>query len=276
MFSKLQKAEPAKSSSHWNFSPGKFQSLEVFRRKVPIIGSFVFLTLAAAAPAQDQGSASALQSVVHEWIALRDQISSEAREWDFQKQWHDTEIRLLESEKKHLEEDVRMLRGQMESRNAADAGLLAGIEKLTAQREAWRPLLDDAEEDIRSWQRLLKNRMEFPLPASPEPEDRLQRVFSIYAEIEKLQHRASTDKTVIELEGAGRRQMDVLYLGLGAAFAVAADGSAAAAGNWTETGWQWTRDDSLAEDVRRAVRICEGQETPAWVQIPLELQEAVP
>ena len=169
-----------------------------------------------------------------------------------------------------------MLREQMESRSAADADLLADIEKLKAQREAWRPLLEAAEEDIRSWQRLLKSRIEFPLPASPATEDRLQRVFSIYAEIEKLQHRASTDKTVIELERAGRRQMDVLYLGLGAAFAVSADDAVAASGEWTDSGWQWTRDDSLADEVRKAVRICEGQEAPAWVLLPLKLQEAAP
>ncbi|MGD9873361.1 MAG: DUF3450 family protein [Kiritimatiellia bacterium] len=232
------------------------------------------MALAAAALAQDQASAPALQGVVHEWIELRDVISSEAREWDFQKQWYDAEISMLETEIKNLGKEVNDLRKEMESRSAADAGLLDNIEMLKAQRDAWRPLIDEAEDDLRSWERLLKNRIEFPLPASPALEDRLQRVFSIYAEIENLQHRASSDKSVIELEGAGRRQMDVLYLGLGAAFAVSADDAVSASGEWTDSGWQWTRDDSLSVAVRKALRICDGQEPPAWVLLPLKLQEA--
>lgn len=63
-----------------------------------------------------------------------------------------------------------------------------------------------------------------------------------------------------------------LYLGLGQAYYVTANGSAAGIGTSTPDGWQWKPANQLAPRVAQAIAIMENEEVPAYVPLPVEVQ----
>ena len=70
--------------------------------------------------------------------------------------------------------------------------------------------------------------------------------------------------------------MDVLQLGLGTAFAVAADGSQAAIGTPGAEAWQWEWRADLAAPIRVALQVYNKKRPAEFVSLPLQLGRVQP
>jgi len=68
------------------------------------------------------------------------------------------------------------------------------------------------------------------------------------------------------------REMDVLFVGLGAGYAVSRDGRLAAVGRMTDTGWVWTWPESGADDIRRAMAIFRKDQPAGFVPLPVTVE----
>ena len=64
--------------------------------------------------------------------------------------------------------------------------------------------------------------------------------------------------------------MDVVYLGLARGYAVSPDDAFAATGIPSQDGWLWTADPSIADAVRKLVRIQNKSLPPALVTLPMD------
>ena len=72
-------------------------------------------------------------------------------------------------------------------------------------------------------------------------------------------------------EGATAR-VDVLYLGLGQAYYVTADATAAGIGTMSPDGWVWLPANDSAKDIAKAIKIYRCEENAEFVPLPIRIK----
>jgi hypothetical protein len=247
----------------------------------------VAFSLAAVAIAPDE-TAEALEAVVRQWVAINGELAFETRQWHEKKEWLTTRIQLLEAERDRLQARVdkgRDLRGEGESSRQE---LVSRVGTMTAELATLATVLDDAEKRAKAWLPFVPEPLRGPLrealdgmvaPAE-DPEvikhvtTRLQAVMAFYASLEELQGGVHLVTDLISLAVGGEREMDVIYLGLGKAYAVSADTSLAAIGHPTVVGWTWVEAPGQAEAIRRAVRMYRKEMPADLVSLPVSVAHA--
>ena len=217
-----------------------------------------------------------LEGMVRQWIALRREINRTRTDWVDQKSLIEDEIRLLRTQKEKLGKRLAEHTSQAGTAEEQLASTVAVTGALGEEVGALIQPVLQAEADlvgrmdklpepllgpVRSLWDSVASRGKSP-PTVEDLADRLQAVVSLYTHLQQLAqgvHAAS----VTLADGAGRqREMQALFLGLSAAYAVSADGARAVQGRPGPDGWVWEWDDSLAPAVRRCLD-CYRREAPA-------------
>ena len=101
---------------------------------------------------------------------------------------------------------------------------------------------------------------------------RFQNVVGVLNEVNKFNRDITVTSEVRALPGGATAEVTALYLGLGAAYYVTADGAAAGVGYPTQEGWQWKAADPLAAQITQAIAILKNESVPAYVPLPVEIQ----
>ena len=60
----------------------------------------------------------------------------------------------------------------------------------------------------------------------------------------------------------------MIYFGLGVAYFVNESGNVAGWGQPEKSGWQWTRQDELAEEISMGVSVLENRALPRFLDLP--------
>lgn len=237
--------------------------------------------------AQSTNALPTLESLVHQWIDLRTQLADESRAWTEQeRQWHQ-EIDLYKQERDALKREGEAATRVQQTLDQAQMDLDARREKLDAALNALRPAVDRAEVDLRHWEPCIPPPLREPLadafrrlPRTHEDAHaidlsrRLQLVLALYTQIEELGRGTHVVKEILDDKEGGRREVDVLYLGLARGFAVAPDGASwAACGIPTADGWQWTPRPEIARAVRTAVAVQRRDRIAELVDLPIATAE---
>jgi hypothetical protein len=190
------------------------------------------------------------------------------------KRAQELERQLAETQKRvaSKQADLNELKAEIAERRTAFDALTAGIEAGEAALRAVRPRLPPCLVDplAATFDQLLNPEH------NPTPEalgDRLRRVFSLLSEIENFDNGVHVCRQVLTTEDGAQREMDVLYIGLGAAYAVSTGGRAAGMGVPTANGWSWTWDVALADPIRSAIAIYRKERPAGFVALPLTVDE---
>ncbi len=223
-----------------------------------------------------------LEGLVAQWVRLRAETAAEKRVWREQEARLSEEIALHEKEKADLEAIIADARQTSSEADAERAKLRTRKGELQAAHDALLPILDRAEAAARGWAALvpvsLRGELKEAFARLPRTHQeatrltlsrRLQIVVAFYTSLESLQNSVHLVKEMLSTADGERREMDVLYLGLGRGFAVSPDGSWAAAGTPGTDGWTWQADAALAPDVRRAIGVYQRRIPAAFVPLPL-------
>lgn len=88
------------------------------------------------------------------------------------------------------------------------------------------------------------------------------------SEIEKTENGIHVVRELLMIEDQ-RREMDVIYLGLGCGFAVSPANSVAAIGYPAKGGWQWTASPEIAAEVRKLIDIKNHELPPQIITLPI-------
>jgi hypothetical protein len=251
--------------------------------------SLVFLacTLSLTAWANPTATESDLRSIVSEWVETMRKIQKEEDDWA-----RDQEV--LQHYKEGLEREIADLRQKI-----ADAEIRkAGADKESLAQSAERDRLAAAKDSLAVTLRGLEEQLVAALPLMPSPllseakvaqgveelrksinlpeekrgdnvSKRLLNVINLLSEAEKFQQTVSL-RNELHRDGNGREfNMQVVYFGLAAAYAVNEESTFALVGKPDQAGWRFEERPDLATEIRRLIDATTGDAEAAFIQLPL-------
>jgi hypothetical protein len=101
--------------------------------------------------------------------------------------------------------------------------------------------------------------------------ERLRLVFTLTTEIEQYDTGIHVGRLVLTPPDGTSRELDILQIGLGAAFAVSPDGAFAAKGRPGANAWEWEWQAELAEPILHALAVYRKKRPAEFVSLPLQL-----
>ena len=115
------------------------------------------------------------------------------------------------------------------------------------------------------------------IPKDPRKSDqplaqRFQNVLGVLNEVNKFNKEISVFREIRDLPDGSTAEVQTLYLGLGQAYYVTPNGTAAGTGMPGPQGWTWTEANELSQEIAQAIQILEDNGTPAYVPLPIRVQ----
>jgi hypothetical protein len=240
-------------------------------------------------PAESGLSLQTLESLVGQWTDLRKEVAAEQRQWERQQKALAREMDVLKREIAFRQQELEKAKTRRGTREEQMEGLRNEKQELNEALDAFEPLLREAEARLRElWKRVpdsLKEKgapmiAKFPMEGRENElrlVDRIQSVFTLMAEIERLQMEAHVVKEMVNTGGSASRQVDVIYLGLARGFAVSMSADWAGVGVPGTQGWKWTAlPEEYIPAVRSAVKTLRNEQTAELVNVPLAVEEVGP
>ncbi len=233
-----------------------------------------------------QQSLSDLDALTARWIALRGTLAEEATLWEQRKAQWEEELKLLREESAALQREIDSNQSFMSETELRRAEAAAGLEQNEAELEALAEQVAAARKRIQEVQPLIPESLRVHLPLSWEEVEAssldaagrsrsAQNVLAYLSGLETIQNRLHVTRETLEFSGV-RREVDVLYVGLAAAWAVSPDTTWSAMGKPTAQGWQWSEGGVDPQRVRKAIRVYQQDESASLVTLPLQVQELQP
>lgn len=235
------------------------------------------LTLSAPLSAQDASEAdvAVLRETIAQVIDVKSQTSQEKALWEQEKasmaallDLHRQELALLNEELAtagqsagdyDAEQQQRQARVEQlkEARAAAAETVAANRTRTLALAKRFPPpLLNAAEADIIELEEWKKG---------DEPRQGLQAILRLVTQAAQFNRRLTREK-----EERGGRQVDVIYLGLAAAYYADANGSAGV-GKPGPEGWKWQQQDDVHSAVTLVLAQLDKKRPPERVRLPIEI-----
>lgn len=252
-----------------------------FTRRVPLVLASTSLLLLAEAGFSQEGpppKASKVQQKLEQWVKTRQLISHESSDWAEGKvtmlqlnEARKLEIAQLQEFTKAANHRITEIDTNRNSAKAETAGLTSWRTTLEGQISAQElqlakliprfplPLRDKVEESIL---RLESPDLQRPL------QNRTRDILLILQAYLDFQNVLTLSSEVREFEGT-KHQVDVLYLGMSQAWYSDSSGSHSGYGRPGASGWVWTNEPAIAQQVRDAVEIQSRRKAPAYVELPI-------
>jgi hypothetical protein len=245
----------------------------------------VCATIAGAEePAIDARTLESTRDTLDKWVETQQIISNEKRDWQLAREVLEQRNELLQNEIATLEEkiaetqsgigevDVKRRELNAENRALEDAADLLDAEILGLEAKT-RGLLARLPEPILERVAPLSARIpDNPANTQLSLGERYQNVVGILNEVNKFNRDITLTSEVRTLPGGSASEVRALYLGLGQAYYVTANGEAAGVGRPTSDGWKWTPANEMADEILQAIAILQNEDVPAYVPLPVEIQ----
>lgn len=228
-----------------------------------------------------------LKTTVSEWVETMQKIQQEENEWTRDQEVLTNYREGLEKEIADLKEQIADAKTRKEGSNAESLKQTQERDRFAAAKEELAKLLRGLEENLASKIPLI------PAPLRNEPkvsqaiEDlerdiklskdkqgegvskRLLNLINLTAEVEKFQQTVVL-RQELRADSEGREfNMQVLYFGLAAAYAVNEDGSFALMGKPAgASGWKFEERKDLAKEIQNLIACTTGDQDPEFISLP--------
>jgi len=242
---------------------------------------------AAAASAADPSPAKldAARAALAKWVETKTLIGKEKSDWTVGKSVMTERIDLVKQEI----EAVRAKIAEADKSIAANEGTKAELAAQQATLSQTSAALQTAVTDLeRRTKRLLARLPEVVrdrvalfsqrIPEQPQETkatlaDRYANVISVLNEVNKFDREVSVSSEVRQLPDGRSAQVRVLYVGIGQAYYVTADGKTAGIGTAGGDGWVWTPADEHAAAIARSIAVHQNEQPAAFVGVPVRIQQ---
>ena len=217
------------------------------------------------------------------WIEAQQLLAKERNEWQQGKELLTTRIDLVQKEIALLEGKIGDAKASAEKASAQKAELLAANESLKADSALLAQAVAPLEVEIKKLvptlpepiaERTNKLRERIPADAATtrsSAAERLQNVLGILDIVNKANTEITLNFEVRTLPSGKRAEVQAIYVGLGQAYYVTADGDAGV-GRPTPSGWQWEPAQTLGRDLLLALDVMKGKHSATFLPLPVVLQ----
>lgn len=251
---------------------------------------FLILGFSPFLQAQEQAISPTeeLRVIVNEWVEAMRQIQQEENDWT-----RDQEV--LTNYREGLGKEITDLKEKIAEAKTRKEGADSESLKQSAERDRFLTARDGMAKSVRSLEEKMAAKLPLipaPLRAEPKvsqsiedleralslPEDkrdsdvskRLQNLINLTTEIEKFQQTVVLRQEIHNVSGGREVNLEVLYFGLSAAYAVSKDGSLALVGTPdAKDGWKFTERNDLAGTIRDLIDSTNGDRDPSFISLPI-------
>ncbi len=245
-----------------------------FRHLVTLSLLLIACCLTAAEPMD------AFEEELRLWMTLQREGRDSRQAWEAEQALLQDEIRLLQATQENLQKQLHS------TRDAADNVAQQADE---AQREAASRIqglepslqaMTKAIEHLDAWQRqlppplrqLLEPAMAAIPPATPANQaQRFRATLDALAAARDIAGKLHVAGMIITDDNGAERQMQVLFVGVAVAYAVAPDSSHAAFGRPEPSGWRWVAANDHAPAIQAAIGMVRDREPAHFLSLPLSL-----
>jgi predicted nucleic acid-binding Zn-ribbon protein len=228
-----------------------------------------------------------LRTQVSEWVETMRKIQQEENDWSRDKE-------VLKNYKEGLEKEILDLKEQIASaKTRKEGGDQQSLDKVV-ERDRFIAAQDELTRQVRVMETDLASKLallpdpfkkiakisvaieslqrNLQLPADQQTDEvgkRLTNVTELLAEIEKFQQSVQVYSELRKDSQGHEYNMQVLYFGLGLAFAVNEDSSFALAGRPGTDGWKFQERNDLAPQIQKLLVTATSEKDVSFTNLPL-------
>lgn len=227
------------------------------------------------------------RSTLKQWVAVEKTISEEQNNWKEDKALLNDLLSSLSQEERILRETIanaeqdtsRADQERLELISRRDAyeqssNLFEG--RLVLYERQARQLIPRLPTLLKDEVGLMINKLYLSEGGNYSLSERAQTLISILSAIQDFDSSITVANEIRTLESGDEVEVKVLFLGLSRAFYADVAKRTAGTGHpvpgGSEDGWQWLEQNDLGDNILKAVEIYENRESPALINLPLEIQ----
>jgi hypothetical protein len=102
--------------------------------------------------------------------------------------------------------------------------------------------------------------------------ERFQNVVGILNEVDKFNREISVTSEVRTLADGSSVEVTSLYIGIGEAYYVSANGAIAGVGVASEQGWIWKPANEAAPQIADVIAVLKNEKVASFIQLPVEVK----
>ena len=229
-----------------------------------------------------------LKVTVSEWVETMQKIQQEENEWTRDQEVLTNYREGLTKEIADLKEQIADAQTRKQGSDAESLKQTQERDRFVAAKDALAILVRELEEQYMAakiplipaplraepkvFQAIEDLERDMKLPKDKQSEGvskRLLNLINLTADIEKFQQTVVL-RQELRTDAEGREfNMQVIYFGLAAAYAVNEDGSFALMGKPTaDSGWKFEERKDLAEEIQSLIATTTGDQDPAFISLP--------
>lgn len=251
-----------------------------------LLGSNQAAAQAADAAPKVTDPVQANMDVIRQWVQARETLAKERADWQSEKARLQDMIEVRKSQLAQLNDQLASAQKETDvaekerTRLAQDLDSMKGIEgtvedAVVKYEQRMRTLLPQLPTPLQ--QELQPLSVRLPDPANKAPvnlsaSQRMQTVIGMLTQIEKYNDALDLAQESREIDGK-RIQVQTMYFGIAAAYWVDGAGTAGGTGAPGPNGWVWTRDDSLAPQIRNMIAMYHGSNEVTYVTLPAKVSK---
>ena len=233
--------------------------------------------------AENQERVEQGRELLRRWQEIQILISKEKADWRVGKESLTDRIDIVKGE-------IEALRGKISEAKENISKTDEKRNELTEENESLRQAAATLEETLESLEeRTRKLVAKLPAPLCeriepltqrlPDPEketklslsDRFLNIVGILNEVNRFNREITVEKELRTLSDGTSAEVTVVYVGLGQAYYVNKNGTAAGVGSISEKGWSWTPANEAAAKIQEVVGILE-KDKAHFVRLPIRVQ----
>jgi FtsZ-binding cell division protein ZapB len=225
-----------------------------------------------------------VRTTLEKLIQTRGIISKEKQEWAEDREIINERIELVQREITSLREKISQAEQSISEADKKRAELLEENETLKSAAEVLKGIVSRLEALTITLEKRLPNPLRDRvkplsrlLPEDPNQTklslgQRFKNVIGILNEVNKFNCEITPFSEVRKLSDGNNAEVTVLYVGLGQAYYVGADGTVAGVGYPSEDGWSWESANDAASRINDAVAIMKNEKVAGFIPLPVDVK----
>ena len=218
------------------------------------------------------------------WIEIRNLIAREKQDWALGKEMLNERIELVEREIASLREKIGEAEQSISDADKKRVELVDQNEKLKGASEKLAEIVSELESQTIALNKRLPDPiserikpLSQSLPENPKETklslaQRFQNVIGIINAVDKFNREINRTSEVRTLADGQVAEVTAIYVGLGQAYYIGANGSVAGVGLPGQDGWDWKPADDASAQIADVVSILKNEKVACFVPLPITIK----